>query len=107
MSPTEGTPLLHAAMEGDLESMRMLLDHGADPNARNGRNELPLGYACSYGHWEAAKLLVERGADVNGIELQGKTLLEWMTYSSNEQGIQVLRSLGGVLSAELDRDNDM
>jgi uncharacterized protein len=107
MSPTEGTPLLHAAAEGDLESMRVLLDHGADPNARNGRNESPLGYACSYGHWEAAKLLVERGADVNGIEIQGMTHLDWMTYSSNEQGIRVLRSLGGALSAELDRDNDM
>ncbi len=107
MYATDNTPLMHAASDGDLATMRLLLDHGADPNARNGHNEVPLGYACSYGQWDAAKLLVERGADVNGVERQGMTHLEWMTYCSNEQGIQVIRSLGGVLSAELDRDHDM
>ena len=105
--PGDNTPLMQAAADGDLESMRLLLDHGADPNARNENNELPLGFAGSYGQWEAAKLLVERGADVNGIEREGRTHLEWLTYCSNEPGIQVLRSLGGVLSAELDRKNDM
>jgi ankyrin repeat protein len=91
---------------GGIETMRLLLDHGADPNAQNERNELPLGFACSYGNWEAAKLLVERGADVNGIEDEGRTHLDWLTCGRNEQGIQLLRSLGGVLYAELDRDNN-
>ncbi len=107
MSPSDNTPLMQAASDVNLESMRLLLDHGADPNARNGSNELPLGYACSYGQWEAARLLVERGADVNGIEREGRTHLDWVTEGGNEQGIQMLRSLGGVLYAELDRDNDM
>lgn len=107
MCPGEGTPLMHAAADGDLESMRLLLDHGADPNARNERNELPLGYACSYEHWEAAELLVERGADVNGIEREGKTHLDWMTIGNRERGIQVLRALGGLLYDELDRNNHM
>ena len=101
MDPAEGTPLLHAAMYGDLESMRLLLDHGADPNASNGRNEVPLGYACAYEHWDAAKLLVQRGADVNGIELEGMTHLDWMTLRNLEPGIQLLRSLGGLLFDEL------
>ena len=79
MYATDNTPLMSAASDGDLETTRLLLDHGADPNARNGHNEVPLGYACSYGQWEAAKLLVERGADVNGIEREGMTHLEWMT----------------------------
>lgn len=97
---------MHAASDGDLATTRLLLDHGADPNARNGSNELPLGYACSYEQWEAAKLLVERGADVNGIEREGRTHLDWVTDKRNEQAIQMLRSLGAVLFVELDRDND-
>lgn len=102
----DATPLMHAAAEGELESMRLLLDHGADPNARNENNEVPLGYACSYQHWEAAKLLVERGADVNGIEYEGRTHLDFVTWGGNEQGIQLLRSLGGLRYAELDRTNN-
>ena len=100
LHPGDGTPLMSAAAQGAIEAMRLLLDHGADPNARNERNELPLGFACSYDQWEAAKLLVERGADVNGIEAPGMTHLD---YLRNEEGIRVLRSLGGKRFSELDQ----
>ena len=103
MSPADGTPIMHAAADGDLKSMELLLQHGADPNARNEDNELPLGYACSYEQWGAARLLIERGADVNGIEREGLTHLDWMTLGEKEQGIELLRSFGGKLFAELDR----
>ena len=101
MYATDGTPLMSAAAEGYLTSMRLLLDHGADPNARNGSNELPLGYACSYWQWEAARLLIERGADVNGIEREEMTHLDWMTIGSKQPGIQLLRSFGALRYAEL------
>ncbi len=104
LDPGDGTPLMDAAVTGDLEAMRLLLDHGADPNARNGRNELPLGFACSYQQWEAAKLLVERGANVNGIEDEGMTHLD---YVRDEEGIRVLRALGGLLYEEVDQHNGM
>jgi ankyrin repeat protein len=107
MSPTDGTPLMHAAAEGELHTMRLLLDHGADPNARNDRNELPLGFACSYEQWEAAELLVERGADVNGIEEEGKTHLDWLAIAKSERGIQVLRALGGRSYVELNQINHL
>ncbi len=103
MRPNDGTPLMHAAAEGDLATMRLLLEYGADPNARNERNELPLGFACTYEHWAAAELLVERGADVNGIEDEGRTHLDLVT---KQQGIEVLRALGGRLYAELDQNRD-
>ncbi len=40
-------------------TMAILLKHGADPNARNEENELPLGFACSSEQWDAAKLLIQ------------------------------------------------
>lgn len=60
-----------------------------------------LGFACSYEHWEAAELLVQRGADVNGIEVKGKTHLDWLTLGKKEPGIRMLRALGGLLYDEL------
>ncbi len=54
----------------------------------------------------AAELLVEPGANVNGIEREGMTHLNWMTICNKERGIQTLRTLGGLLCDELDRNND-
>jgi ankyrin repeat protein len=56
------TPLHQAATAGNLESARLLLDAGADPNA--GSRGTPLAGAAYAGHLEIARLLVERGADV-------------------------------------------
>lgn len=101
-SPGSGTPLMHAAADGNLVAIRLLLDYGADTEARNENNELPLGYACAYEQWEAVKLLVERGADVNGIERDDCTHLDWMVIGNKEAGIRTLRDLGGLLFEELD-----
>ena len=103
MSPNGGTPLMHAAANGDLNSMRLLLQYGANPNARNENNELPLGYACSYEQWEAARVLIELGADVNGIEREGLTFLDWMIMANKEQGIELLRARGGLTFSDLEK----
>lgn len=97
---------MQAAAEGDLPTMRLLLAHGADPNARNEHNELPLGFACSWEQWNAAKLLLENGAEVNGIEDNWGTHLECVIRSQKIEGIVLLRSYGGLPSAELDHQND-
>ncbi len=99
------TPLMQAAADGDLPTMRLLLAHGADPNARNEENELPLGFACSWEQWQAAKLLLENGAEVNGIEDDWGTHLECVERSQKIEGIELLRSYGGLPSAELDNHN--
>ena len=44
--------------------MRLLLDSGADPNARGG---LPLTLAVDGGHLSAARLLIERGASPDAL----------------------------------------
>lgn len=72
------TPFVRAALSGDIEVMRLLLEHGADPNiattqgttalmAASGINWIP-GQTYSHpeaDYIEAVKLCLERGADVN------------------------------------------
>ena len=69
-SPTCGfnhrcQPLATAAMEGDLELIRFLIDHGADIDGYNAYDDVALIYALSHEKTKAAKLLIESGANVN------------------------------------------
>jgi ankyrin repeat protein len=58
---------LHAACRYESEDgpkvMRMLLDRGADPNARGGKYETALQSAAKHGHLENVKFLLGAGAD--------------------------------------------
>lgn len=48
-----------------LDIMRLLLDHGADREARNSDHDTPLRLAVCNGQLAAAKLLVEHGASIH------------------------------------------
>ncbi len=43
--PGGSTPLMYAALYGDLESVRILLERGADPNLRNDSGTTALMWA--------------------------------------------------------------
>jgi ankyrin repeat protein len=53
-----------AAGEGHLEIVKLLLEHGADVNAKTAY-ETALHLAAEKGHLEIVKFLLEHGADVN------------------------------------------
>lgn len=107
MGACGNTPLMQAAADGDMDTIAILLKYGADPNARNEENELPLGFACSWEQWDAANYLIQHGADVNGIENDGKTHLDWAILSNKPDGIAVLRLNGALPYAELAKLNGM
>lgn len=72
------TPFIRAALSGDIQVMRLLLQHGADPNLATNEGSTALMAAAGI-NWipaqtftrpeadyvEAVKLCLERGADVN------------------------------------------
>ena len=61
------SPLSYAAREGHLHIVRLLLEHGTDPNTpEEGAPEgLALYLACCGNHMEVAELLLEHGANPN------------------------------------------
>lgn len=101
------TALMQAASENDLDTMRVLLKYGADPNSRNEENETPLGFACAWQQWPAADLLLDNGADVNALEDPDKTYLDWAIIGDHTDGIELLRSRGGKRYTELHPENSM
>lgn len=67
------TTLMHAAAFGSIEAVKLLLDAGADVNAKNDFGATALLWCARDG--EKARLLIEHGADVNARSKQGRTPL--------------------------------
>ena len=71
------TPLMWAAYYNDVPMVRLLLEHGADPNQSTYFGN-PLSQACWHDGFEAAELLIDRGANVNARDAVANfTPLHW------------------------------
>ncbi|EFA07512.1 pyrexia [Tribolium castaneum] len=78
----EGRSALHlAACTGNIDCIKLLLQHGAEISARDALNRAtPLHCAASKGHLSAVKLLIRHGADVNA-GLDNKSPLHYAVQS--------------------------
>lgn len=67
LDSARGSPLALAAAEGHLHIVRLLLEHGADPNTPEAAapSGAALFSACCGNHVQVAQLLLEHGADPN------------------------------------------
>ena len=65
-------PLIFSAW-GNVDSVREMLDHGADINLRDANGDTPLLFYLWNGRWAAALLLLQRGADINAQNISGAT----------------------------------
>ena len=72
------TALHHAARNGDLEIVTLLVAGGADVNGMTDHGHFPLYCAAGHGHVEATRFLLESGADPRAKLQDGKTVAEWL-----------------------------
>ena len=75
------TGLHEAAKRGHLDAVRLLLQHGANPNAREaGDNTYPLHWAAAHGHLEVVRALLDAGSDVHGFgDVHALDVIGWAT----------------------------
>ena len=97
-------PLYLAAGEGRLESVRYLLDQGAEVNAREKLGDTALTEAAYYGHLDIVKELIFHGADVNMIGDDG-TALDIATNRKHAEVADLVRHHGGKKACEIRKCN--
>jgi hypothetical protein len=86
------TPLHDAAENGHIEIVRLLLQNGAEVNAKSNYGYTPLHCAASHGHIDILHLLVENGADLEAQGNYGERALHWAVLNGNLPFIQELIS---------------
>ena len=57
--------LIEVTRQGNVESVKLFLDIGANPNVMDEKQETPLFYAAHFGYTEIADLLIQNGANLN------------------------------------------
>ena len=72
----EKSPLMHAAANGNMEILRMLLTYKASVDFVDNQQENSLFLACRSRQWEAAKLLFECEANALYADVNGQTALD-------------------------------
>jgi uncharacterized protein len=80
------TPLLYAARDGRLETVRVLLDAGANINDRDANEITPLIIAITNNHPDVARFLIERGADIKAVDWYGRTPL-WAAVETRNMDV--------------------
>ncbi len=83
------TPLMHAAAIGSIDAMKLLIDSGAEVNARSSGGATALMWAAA--DLAKVRLLLERGADVNAVSETGRSALHLVAMS--DQSADVVRLL--------------
>ena len=112
---TGQTPFLLASLSGDVTLMRLLLEHGADPDIATFDGTTPLMAVAginwvvnqTYTEWDslldAVGLCWELGMDVNAVNFMGLTPLMGAANRGSDQIIEFLVEKGARLDA---RDNE-
>lgn len=96
------TPLYLAAEQGDLETVRRLLDKGAMVDARDNCLWTPLMRAAQNGHLAVVQALLQAGADINVKDKDGYHALTAVVITNQVAMLEYLIEQGIALDAQDD-----
>ncbi|GJE16296.1 hypothetical protein AIGOOFII_1000 [Methylobacterium marchantiae] len=86
--------LMLAAYNGQVETARIILDHGGDPELSNDRGQTPLAGAAFKGDMAVVHLLLEKGANVDGVGSGTRTALMTAAMFDRTEMVELLLEKG-------------
>jgi hypothetical protein len=96
------TPLMIAALVGQTEAAKLLIEKGANINAGNNEGSTALLIAAFFCHTETVKLLLDKGADVNAKNIRGETVLDAVAGEWSQELEGIYRYIAGLLQIQVD-----
>ncbi|NWS64558.1 RFXK protein, partial [Chunga burmeisteri] len=96
------TPLIWAAAFGEIETVRHLLEWGADPHVLAKERESALSLASMGGYTDIVIMLLERNVDINIYDWNGGTPLLYAVRGNHVKCVEALLARGADLTTEAD-----
>ncbi|KAF2981470.1 hypothetical protein EK904_010824 [Melospiza melodia maxima] len=84
------TPLIWAAAFGEIETVRHLLEWGADPHALAKERESALALASMGGYTDIVTMLLDRDVDINTYDWNGGTPLLYAVRGNHVKCVEAL-----------------
>ena len=97
------SPLHTAILNNHAKALQILIDAGANINAKNRNGEIPLLIAVSEGHEKVVKVLVGAGANLDRTDRNAVTPLMWASRLGHAKIVTALLEAGANINA---KDND-
>ena len=91
--------LVEETRKGHTETVKLLLDKGADVNMNTDNGDTALIEASDNGHIEIVKLLLDKGADVNAKNVVGNTALILAAAGGHSRIVSMLLNNGADVNA--------
>lgn len=88
------TPLHYAASSPSAEAVRLLLEHGAEVDARAPNGNTPLMLAARWGTEAGVELLVRRGADRTLRNARGQDAADYALLDGRDAMVRFLEQVG-------------
>eukprot|EP00898_Chlorokybus_atmophyticus_P009110 jgi/Chlat1/91/Chrsp1S03202 len=95
----DGEPTLHScASNGDVETMKKLLEEGADKDEKDSEGRTALHFACGYGELDCAEALLDKSANPDAVDKNNNTALHYAAGYGREDIVKLLIDSGANLT---------
>lgn len=98
----DGVSFVQSVELGDVETVRLFLKAGMDPNVKGENERTPLHAAANFDYREIAEMLIAQGADVNATNKRGTTPILLASFSGYKEMMELLLSKGADVNKKAD-----